>query len=328
MAHDFRAAALAAHKKFPCFDGHNDLPWALHEAFENKLGAVDLSKDLRETEFTGLRHGSLHTDMVRLREGGAGAQYWSVYVPTSYKGADAVQTTLEQIDLVHRLCDKYPKTLEFAWSAADVKRIFSAGRIASLCGVEGGHQINNSLGTLRMFHRLGVRYMTLTHNGGPGWAEPAVGFTGNFIDDEPMEPRMGLTAFGCEVVREMNRVGMLVDLAHVHGDTMRRALEITEAPIIVSHSNARALCAHPRNVPDDVLRLIRDNGGVVMVNFKQGFTAGALWHKGGKKGADLQDVADHVMHIREVAGIDHIGIGADFDGIIDPAVGLVSRPNE
>eukprot|EP00656_Telonema_subtile_P027627 TRINITY_DN29766_c0_g1_i1.p1 TRINITY_DN29766_c0_g1~~TRINITY_DN29766_c0_g1_i1.p1 ORF type:complete len:196 (-),score=41.28 TRINITY_DN29766_c0_g1_i1:99-686(-) len=183
--------------------------------------------------YENIRHGCLHTDIPRLRAGGAGAQFWSVYVPFTVVGATAVQRTVEQVDLVHRLCEKYPETFEFAWTSQDVKRIFASGRIASLCGAEGGHQINSSLGVLRMLHRIGVRYLTLTHNGGPGWATPAVSASGSFLPEDP--PGAGLSAFGCEVVREMNRVGMIVDLSHVHADTMRAALQVSEAPVMFSH---------------------------------------------------------------------------------------------
>merc|ERR1712195_223908 len=215
------------------------------------------------------------------------------------------------------------------WTSADILRIFESGKIASMCGAEGGHQINSSLGSLRMLHRLGVRYMTLTHNGGPGWATPALTANGTFIPDDPDNRGLGLSAFGCEVVREMNWVGMLVDISHVHADTMRRALEITESPVIFSHSGARAVCAHKRNVPDDVLVMLKKNRGVCMVNFNEAFVKdmtdeaiNAPDNPAQLPGATISDVADHVDHIRDVAGIECVGIGADYDGIKHPAVGM------
>jgi len=314
--------AIACHQTYPLFDGHNDLPHALRKGFNLKLEAVDLTQNQKGNVFEGILHKTLHTDLPRLRAGGAGAQFWSVYVPTFVKGADAVQRTLEQVDVVHRLCEKYPDTLEFAWNAADVKRIFAAGKIASLCGAEGGHQINDSLGVLRMLHRIGVRYMTLTHNGGPDWAAAAVAESGSFEEESPAAPCIGLTRFGCEVVREMNRVGMLVDLSHVHADCMRRAIEVSVAPVIFSHSCTRALCSHPRNVPDDVLVSLKSNGGVCMVTYVTKFVAGERWTKGPKQAAALSDVADHIDHIKAIVGIDYVGLGGDFDGATSLSIGL------
>lgn len=310
--------AKRIHGLYPLFDGHNDLPWALRAGFENRLDTVDLRQDLRGQKFGKIRHQCLHTDIPRLREGGVGAQFWSVYVPVSVEGADAVQTTLEQIDVVHRLCEQYPETLEFAETAADVRRIFSDGKIACVCGAEGGHQINNSLACLRMFHRLGVRYLTLTHNGGPGWADPAIEKDGTFA-----EARLGgLTPFGYEVVKEMNRMGMVVDISHVHDVTMRAVLACTLAPVIFSHSSSKALCSHPRDVPDDVLESLKVNGGVIMINVSTNFVAGPFWVRGGMVGATLIEVADHIDHVKAVAGVDHIGLGADYDGILHPARGM------
>lgn len=311
--------ALELHRQFPLMDGHNDLPWAMKVAFDRRLERVDLSVNQAEVKVDNLRHGSLHTDIPRAREGGLGAQFWSVYVPFSIQGPDAVQCTIEQIDLVHRLCERYPDTFEFAHSAADVRRIFSEGRIASMCGVEGGHQINDSLGVLRMYHRLGVRYMTLTHNGGPSWADPALEKDGTWTTELKVD---GLSNFGKEVVREMNRMGMIVDIAHVHMRTMEVVLEETRAPVIFSHSCSKALCDHPRDVPDHVLNMLKDNGGVIMLNFSAPFVAGAFWVRGGKVGATLLEVADHIDHIKNLIGVDYIGIGGDFDGIKNPARGL------
>jgi membrane dipeptidase len=284
------------------------------------------------------------TDIPRLRAGGLGAQFWSVYVPTDLQGQAAVRTTLEQIDIVHRMIARYPDTFEQAGTAHDIERIFKSGRIASMMGVEGGHSIDNSLGVLRIMYALGVRYMTLTHSDNTPWADSAT-------DD----PKLGgLSPFGETVVQEMNRLGMLVDLSHVSPDTMHDALRVTRAPVIFSHSSARALCDVPRNVPDDVLREVKANGGVVMVTFVPSFIApegGARYvlvaaemkrlkqaypndPQAVKAGMDafrkthpepkatLSMVADHIDHIRQVAGIDHLGLGGDFDGIDTVPEGL------
>ncbi len=314
----------------PLIDGHNDVPWQYRKR-SNDLAAVDFRGD------TSRLRPPWTTDIPRLRAGGVGAQFWSVYVPARLPGAEAVQMTLEQIDLVHQLCARYPDTFELALTAADIERIHRKGRIASLIGMEGGHSINNSLATLRMMYRLGARYLTLTHTKSTDWADAA----------GDVARHQGLAAFGEEVVLEMNRLGMLVDLSHVTDDTMRDALRVTKAPVIFSHSSARAVCDHPRNVPDDVLQLTSANGGVVMVCFLPGYVAEserdefvalsaererlralhpederavesamAAWRRARPKfvRATLSDVADHVDHIRKVAGIDHIGIGSDFDG--------------
>ncbi|MFI8351476.1 dipeptidase [Streptomyces sp. NPDC085596] len=312
-------------REFPVVDGHNDLPWALREQVAYDLAARDIA---------GHQNAHLHTDLPRLREGGVGAQYWSVYVRSDLP--DAVPATLEQIDCVTRLIERYPDELAPALTAADMEAARASGRIASLMGAEGGHSIANSLGTLRGLYALGVRYMTLTHNDNVDWADSAT--------DEPKAG--GLTAFGREVVREMNRLGMLVDLSHVAATTMRDALDATSAPVIFSHSSSRAVCDHPRNVPDDVLERLPANGGMAMVTFVPKFvlqaavdwTAAAddnmrahgLHHldtteEGMKVHRDFEErnprpiatvstVADHLDHMREVAGIDHLGIGGDYDG--------------
>lgn len=317
--------ARALLREFPVVDGHNDLPWALREQVAYDLGARDIAGD---------QGAHLHTDLPRLREGGVGAQYWSVYVRSDLP--DAVPATLEQIDCVTRLIERYPAELAPALTAADMEAARAAGRIASLMGAEGGHSIANSLGTLRGLYALGVRYMTLTHNDNVDWADSAT--------DEPKAG--GLTAFGREVVREMNRLGMLVDLSHVAATTMRDALDATSAPVIFSHSSARAVCDHPRNIPDDVLERLPANGGMAMVTFVPKFvlqaavdwTAAAddnmrahgLHHldtteEGMKVHREFEErhprpvatvatVADHLDHMREVAGIDHLGIGGDYDG--------------
>jgi len=325
-------------REVPLIDGHNDVPWE-YRLHSNDFSAIDLATDTSDQPL------KMATDIPRLRAGCVGGQFWSVYVPTKLKGADAVQATVEQIDVVHWMCARYPDTFELALTADDVERIHRQGKIASLIGMEGGHSINNSLGTLRMMYRLGARYMTLTHVKNTDWADAA--------GDEAKWN--GLTHFGEEVVREMNRLGMLVDLSHVTDETMRAALRVTKAPVIFSHSSARALCDHVRNVPDDVLRMTATNGGVVMACFLPGYLTEsgrsrlkaydaertrlqklypddqakidsgiAEWKRAQPllREATLNDVADHIDHIRKVAGIDHVGIGSDFDGFSGPPQGL------
>lgn len=310
---DFAARARALHKQVPLIDGHNDYPWALR--------GIDPGRDFSKADIAG-PVPSLHTDIARLRQGGVGGQFWSVYTPSTMTGQEAVRVTLEQIDIVHRMMKRWPETFEMAHTAADVERSFKAGRIGSLIGMEGGHSIDDSLPLLRMFYALGARYMTLTHNGNLRWADAAA--------DKPALG--GLSKFGEEVIREMNRLGMLVDLSHVSPGTMEDALRVTEAPVIFSHSSARALCNVPRNVPDDVLQLTAKNGGVVMVTFVPGFISQAVADFDAKPEAErkgqappkatLAQVADHIDHIRKVAGIDHVGIGGDFDGISSVISGL------
>ena len=322
----------------PLIDGHNDLPWELRQRVKNHLGQLDLRAD------TGHLEKRMHTDIPRLRQGGLGGQFWSVYVPVEVTGADAVVQVLEQIDDVHRLASLYPDVFEIARTADDVVRIHKAGKIASLIGMEGGHSIDNSLGTLRQLYAAGARYMTITHSKNNDWADSAT--------DVPKHG--GLTPFGEEVVKEMNRLGMLVDLSHVAPETMKKALAVAQAPVIFSHSSARALDAHPRNVPDDVLALLPQNGGVVMVSFVPSFTSEDVraWNavKDGEEArlktlnpegpdkvkseldawvkthpappATAAQVADHIEHVRKVAGIDHVGIGSDFDGITSTPVDL------
>jgi membrane dipeptidase len=306
-------------------DGHNDLPWVLRENAETSIDTADLA-----AQVTGA-----HTDLPRLALGGVGAQFWSVYVPAELQGDAAVTTTLEQIDLVREMIRRYPAALELALTAADVERILAAGKVASLLGAEGGHSIASSLSVLRALHALGVRYLTLTHNRNVPWADSAT--------DEPAAG--GLTAFGREVVGEMQRLGMLVDLSHVSAGTMRDAFDAAQAPVIFSHSSARALCDHPRNVPDDMLARLPGNGGVCMVTFVPAFVSqacrdwelvfGAEMERSGldhrdyasrqqlrpewaaahpRPAAALSQVADHVDHVREVAGIEHVGVGGDYDG--------------
>ncbi|GAA3790504.1 dipeptidase [Streptomyces chiangmaiensis] len=312
-------------REFPVVDGHNDLPWALREQVGYDLDARDIAHHQNE---------HLHTDLPRLREGGVGAQFWSVYVRSDLP--DPVSATLEQIDCVRQLTERYPADLRRTLTAADMEAARTEGRIASLMGAEGGHSIANSLGTLRGLYELGVRYMTLTHNDNVAWADSAT--------DRPAAG--GLTNFGREVVREMNRLGMLVDLSHVAATTMRDALDTTDTPVIFSHSSARAVCDHPRNIPDDVLERLPANGGVAMVTFVPKFVLRAAvdWtaaaddnmrthgfhhldttpqamkvhrafeERNPRPVATVATVADHLDHMREVAGVDHLGIGGDYDG--------------
>jgi membrane dipeptidase len=318
-------AARELLRRFPIMDGHNDLAWALREIAGRSQDPVDLAAPV----------AGIHTDLPRLASGGVGAQFWSVYVPAALAGEAAVIATIEQIDLVREMIRRYPAALEIALTAADVEWILATGKVASLLGAEGGHSIACSLGVLRALHAIGVRYLTLTHNRNVPWADSAT--------DEPAAG--GLTAFGREVVGEMQRLGMLVDLSHVSPATMRDAFDAAQAPVIFSHSSARALCDHPRNVPDDMLARLPGNGGVCMVTFVPAFVSQLCrdWNleftaELGRRGLDHEDmaarkqllpeweaghprpvatlsqVADHVDHVREVAGIDHVGIGGDYDG--------------
>jgi membrane dipeptidase len=321
------AAALALHREALLIDGHNDLPWQFREKKDRSFLTIDLRKEQK----------GLHTDIPRLRKGGVGAQFWAAYVPasTGRKGT-AVRETLEQIDVILRMVKRYPDVFEMAYTADDIVRIRRKGKIASLIGVEGGHSIDNSLGVLRTYYALGVRYLTLTHTETLDWADSAT--------DKPRNN--GLSKFGEQVVWEMNRLGMLVDISHVSADTMRHALRVTKAPLIASHSSAYALAEHPRNVPDDVLRLVKKNNGVVMVNFYSGFVvpegvraskdrvqayrdlkkkypreedlraAFRAWRRDHPIPAgSVHHVVDHIEHIIKVAGVDHVGLGSDFDGI-------------
>ena len=320
--------AKAIHKAAIVIDGHNDLPWRFRSNKDLGFQKLDLTK----------LQPKLHTDIPRLREGGIGAQFWAAYVPANTAhDHSAVKMTLEQIDVIHRMVQAHPNDFAFAYTVDDIERIHKEGKIASLIGVEGGHSIDNSLGVLRTYYALGVRYMTLTHSETLDWADSAT--------DEAKHH--GLTEFGEQVVREMNRLGMLVDISHVSAETMKAALRVTKAPIIASHSSAFALANHPRNVPDDVLKLVAQNGGVVMVNFYPGFImpegaratremfkaardlkakypkeeefqlALKAWEKEHPIAniGDVYKVVDHIEHIIKTAGIDHVGLGSDFDGI-------------
>jgi membrane dipeptidase len=321
---------LAEH---PVVDGHNDLAWEARERVGYDWDRLDIS-----------RPGCLtHTDLPRLRAGGVGAQFWSVFVPSTLQGDAAVTATLEQVDAVHAMVARFPDELALATTRTDVERAWSQGRIASLMGAEGGHSIDSSLGVLRMLYALGVRYLTLTHNDNVPWADSAT--------DEPVLG--GLSPFGGEVVREMNRLGMLVDLSHVSADTMRDALDVAQAPVLFSHSSARAVCDHPRNVPDDVLGRLADNGGVCLVTFVPKFVSPAVreWDLETRDAAEVagvdptddpahdafvaertlshprpaatvDDVVAHCEHVRDVAGAAHVGLGGDYDGVDVLPVGL------
>jgi membrane dipeptidase len=322
-------------QRFPLIDGHNDLPWALRGRAQGDVSQVRFDLDAPAE--------GLHTDLPRLAAGRVGAQFWSVYVPARLAGDAAVTAVLEQIDVARRLIARYPEALGLALTADDVERVFASGRVASLLGAEGGHAIAGSLGVLRMLYALGVRYLTLTHNANTGWADAAT--------DDPQAG--GLSEFGRDVVREMQRIGMLVDLSHVSVSTMHQALDVAGAPVIFSHSSTRALCDSPRNVPDDVLARLAGNGGVCMVTFVPGFVSQecADWMAGlkaeaARRGLDPKDlsklfsiqpewerdhpvpqatltqVADHVDHVRQVAGVEHVGLGGDFDGTGEVTVGL------
>ena len=329
----YHALAVKVLRETPLIDGHNDLPWTIRENANRDVEAYDLRK-----------HTPRMTDLERLDKGMMGAQFWSVYIPGEIKDSGYARVQLEQIDIARRMIAKYPERLEFATGTADIRRAFHEHKIASLMGMEGGHAIENSLGALRAYYDLGVRYMTLTHNVTLDWADAAL----------DSAKHGGLTPFGKEVVREMNRLGMLVDLSHVSPGVMSDALTVSEAPVIFSHSGARALVNHRRNVPDSILKRVPANGGVVMVPFVTSFVSKAVWEHDSTQDAfnadlehryptdsaarsrelatwktahptppaTLKDVADVVDHVRQVAGVDHVGIGGDFDGITDVVVGL------
>jgi len=332
-----RQKAIEILESVPLFDGHNDAPWQYRNRVGYKFSALDFYD-------TTQLDNPMHTDISRLKEGRVGAQWWSVYVSANIPEPEAVKQTMEQIDFVHRMAERYPDEFGMAYTAADVERIFAEGKIASLIGMEGGHSINNSLATLRMFYELGARYMTITHGRTLDWADAA--------GDEPKHG--GLTEFGEEVIREMNRLGMMVDLSHVTPESMKDAIRVSQAPVMFSHSNARAVSGHPRNVPDDVLQLIPEKDGLVMVTFVESFTSEGLrrWYaarngyraemeslypgqpdevaqemgkwfsENEKPKSTLEQVADHIDHIRDQIGVDHIGVGGDYDGVSSLPLGL------
>jgi membrane dipeptidase len=296
----------------PLFDGHNDLPWQIRNEAGRDVNAYDLRQRV-----------SGHTDIDRLRQGMVGVQFWSVYIPSNSVETGAAKMQLEQIDIAKQIFAKYPDVFEEALTPDAALAAFGKGRVASVMGMEGGHAIENSLGALRAFFEMGARYMTLTHSANIDWADAGT--------DEPEHG--GLTEFGREVIREMNRLGMLVDLSHTSPGTMNDVLDIAEAPVIFSHSSTRALVDHPRNVPDEVLRRLPDNGGVVMVTFVPSFINAEVKtfaelpaeqrRSMQEPRATLSDVADHIEHVRDMAGVDHVGIGGDFDGISSVPIGLV-----
>jgi len=320
--------AKAILKSTPLIDGHNDLPWVIREEAGGDVLSYDLASDKPRD-----------TDIPKLREGLVSAQFWSVWIPGEIPPIDYGRVQLEQIDIARQIINAYPDTFELARTADDIERIFKAGKIASLLGMEGGYALYNSLGAMRSFYELGVRYMTLTHNVTLDWADAALG----------EQTHGGLTPFGHAMVREMNRSGMMVDLAHTSPATMHQALDETRAPVIWSHAAARALVDHPRNVPDDVLKRLPENGGVVMVTFIPSFLSQEVWDmeetlwatngsvelisefrqawlaydaEHGAKRATIDQVIAHIEHVRDVAGIDHVGIGSDYWGMPDGPLGL------
>ncbi len=317
------ARAMRLLKDAPIIDGHNDYPWAVREKGKMDVDLFDMRKP----------QPLLMTDFARLRAGGVGGQFWSVYVPGDMQkvtttngvtsaGISPVTATLEQIDIVHKMMAKYPDTLELALTADDIVRIQKSGKIASLIGMEGGHSIDSSVGVLRDMYRLGARYMTLTHNVNLPWADAAA--------EAPAVH--GLTKLGEQIVTEMNRLGMLVDLSHVSPEVMQAALNVTTAPVMFSHSNTRAVSDVPRNVPDTILQQLAKNGGIVMVTFVPSFSSQAVADYNTRDAdfkkanpaprATVSQVADHIDHIKKIAGIDHVGLGGDFDGIEDVVLGL------
>ncbi|MEX0773574.1 MAG: dipeptidase [Balneolales bacterium] len=334
---DYHEQAIGILEEVPLIDGHNDLPYQYRVRADYKFSEIDLMNT------TGFDQ-PMHTDIPRLREGRVGGQFWSVYVTPNQPESEAIQQTMEQIDFVYRMIERYPDEFELALTADDVERIFEDGKIASMIGMEGGHSIGNSLGVLRQFYNLGARYMSITHSTSIDWADSAT--------DDPVND--GLTEFGKEVVREMNWLGMLVDLSHASSQTMVDAINTSEAPVIFSHSSARAVSGHTRNVPDDVLQRVKDNDGIVMVTYVGSFVSEELRRHYSKENGfqaklealyvgqpdsvdqkmsewreanpapqtTLSQVADHIDHIRDIIGVDHIGIGGDYDGTSGFPVGL------
>ncbi len=337
------ALAAAALEAAPVFDGHNDVPIQLRSRFDNQINDFDFV----DTTGTGATHPqgrAMHSDLTRLAQGKVGAQYWSVYVPTNISEPEAVQMTMEQIDVMKRLIARYPEQLQLTLTADQAESAMAEGRIASFLGMEGGHSIGSSLAVLRQMYALGARYMTITHSRNTPWADSAT--------DTPEHG--GLTEFGKDLIREMNRIGMLVDLSHVSEDTMMDALDTTRAPVIFSHSGARAINGHARNVPDSVLERLPQNGGIVMVVGLPGFLNEERRQWFSQRAAELarqeslyqgqpsiveaameewvaanpepqtpvSQMADHIDHIRSVAGVEYIGIGADFDGMPTGPIGM------
>ena len=335
---DYRARALRLLKETPLIDGHNDLPWQVRKRSKGELSKLDLNSDTSKLD------PPMHTDLKRLAKGRVGAQFWSVYVPARLSPSEAVQATLEQVDVVKRLIKHFPSHLGLALTAKDIRRLHRQGKVASLIGMEGGYSIGHSLAVLRQMYDLGARYMTITHSKTTPWADSAT--------DAPQHG--GLNEFGEAVIREMNRLGMMIDLSHVSADTMRDTLRISEAPVLFSHSGAGGVCAHPRNVPTDILEKVKENGGVIMVIFLTGYLdcARSDWwaQMSGEKArlkalyphrpqaveeglvswknehpapkVDLMKVVEHIDYIRARIGADYIGLGGDFDGMGPGPVGL------
>ena len=339
------ATAEAALKKAPVFDGHNDVPWALRGRVDNMINGFDFqdTTDTARPDATPPEI-AMHTDLMRLRKGHVGAQFWSVYVPSNPNEAQAVQQTLEQIDVMKRLVARYPDDLALASTSAELEKAMKAGKVAGMLGMEGGHSIGSSLAVLRQMYDLGARYMTLTHSKNLSWADAAT--------DAPAHD--GLTDFGRQVVREMNRIGMIVDLSHVSEATMKDALETSHAPVMFSHSGVRANNPHPRNVPDSVLPAVKANGGIVMIVLLPSFLDADVRAQGLARTAEaarlkslypgdpaaeaaalktwdaanpapttsVAKVADHIDHLKKTIGVDHIGLGGDYDGMDSAPVGM------
>lgn len=336
---DLEERARVLLRETPLIDGHNDVPWQYNKRVKNQISKIDLRADL------SLLDPPMHTDIPRLRGGGVGGQFWSVYVPVIFKGSQGIRAVIEQIDVARRLIDAYPDVFELALTADDIERIHRGGKVASLLGMEGGHSIGNSLAALRMFHGAGARYMTLTHSENTEWADSCT--------DEPASD--GLSRFGVEVVREMNRLGMMVDISHVHPLTMHDVLDVAEAPVIFSHSSSRGVANHPRNVPDDVASRLAAKDGVIMITFVSGFINATFGEYSGRENeendrltvlhpedpalvkslletwrssnpmppnATLEEVANHFDHLRALIGTDHIGLGGDYDGTDHLPIGL------
>ncbi|XP_030621025.1 dipeptidase 1 [Chanos chanos] len=298
-ADTFKERALQLMSVTPLIDGHNDLPWQMRKQFNNRLNSVNLHT-----------LNSTHTNIPKIKEGRLAAQFWAAYVPCDTQYKDAVRQTLEQIDIVHRMCKKYPDDFMFAVSSKDIEDAFAQKKTASLIGVEGGHSIDSSMGTLRTMYQLGTRYLTLTHSCNTPWAD-------NWLVDTDAETpeHNGLSDFGKKLIWEMNRLGMLIDLAHVSENVMRQVLDHSKAPVIFSHSSAYTVCNHKRNVPDDVLKIVQEKKGIVMVNFYNDYVTCS-------QTARLSDVADHFDHIKKVAGSSIIGFGGDYDGVARVPEGL------
>ncbi|XP_051558325.1 dipeptidase 1 [Myxocyprinus asiaticus] len=299
VANEFIEQALNLMADTPLIDGHNDLPWQMKSLFNNQLNMVDL-----------YTLNSTHTNIPKIRQGRLAAQFWAAYVSCDTQYKDSVRQTLEQIDVIHRMCEQYPEDFKFAASSQDIMDAFSQNKTACLIGVEGGHSIDSSLGTLRTMYQLGVRYLTLTHSCNTPWAD-------NWLVDTGSEPVVhdGLSDFGKQVIWEMNRLGMLVDLSHVSEKVMKQVLEISKAPVIFSHSSAYSICAHKRNVPDEVLLEVKNKNGIVMVNFYNDYVTC-------QEDASIDDVANHFDHIKKVAGSSIIGFGGDYDGVPRVPTGL------